>query len=56
MNQVLMSLCCACMAAAFCEQMLGGSRFFTAIRLVLGMEMAARALFAATGLWKTLNG
>lgn len=56
MNQVLMGLCCACMAAAFCEQMLDGSRFFPAVRLVLGMEMAAMAVSAVSGLWKTLNG
>lgn len=56
MNQALMSLCCACMAAALCQQMLDGSRFFPAVRLVLGMELAAMALAAATGVLKILNG
>ena len=56
MNQALMTLCCACMAAALCEQMLDGSRFFPAVRLVLGMELTAMAVSGLPELWKILNG
>ena len=56
MSQALMTLCCACMAAALCEQMLDGSRFLPAVRLVLGMELAAMAVSAVSAIWKILNG
>ena len=56
MKQAIFTLSCICMAAALCEQILDGSRFFPAVRLVLGMEIAAVSVSAILNVWKMLNG
>ena len=56
MRQAMMTVSCICLAAALCGQLLDGSRYFPAIRLVLGMEMAAMAVSGLLELWKMLNG
>ena len=55
MNQAVITLCCICMAAALCEQMLEGSRFLPAIRLALGMELTMMAVSAVSALLNILN-
>lgn len=56
MSQALMTICCVCMAAALCEQLLDGSRYFPAVRLVLGTEIAAMAVAGLLKLWQMVNG
>lgn len=56
MRQAMITLGCICLAAAVCEQMLDGSRYFPAVRLALGLELASLALSAGLELVKMLNG
>ena len=43
-GQALMRMCMICMAASLCEQILDGRCFYPAVRMVLGMELAAMVL------------
>ena len=56
MNAALMTVSALCMAAALCEQLTRQSRFFPAIRLALGLRIAAVAVTAVCGAWRMLNG
>ncbi len=56
MKQAIMAISCICLAAALCEQMLDGNRYFPAMRLALGMEMAAMAVSGLMRAWDMLNG
>jgi len=56
MKQVLLVIAGLCMAAAICEQLMDGSRFFPAIRLVLGLEIASVVVSGAIQAWEMLNG
>ena len=46
MKQFLTTVSALCMAAALCEQLTRQSRFFPAIRLALGLKIAAVAVTA----------
>ena len=56
MKQLLMTVTALCMAAALCEQLTRQSRFFPAIRLALGLKIAAVVVTAVCGAWRMLNG
>ncbi|MBQ8507915.1 MAG: hypothetical protein IJ466_10865 [Clostridia bacterium] len=56
MQQTILAVSCICMAAALCEQLLDGSRYFPAVRMVLGLQIAAAAVSGILKLWKMLNG
>ncbi|MDO5322762.1 MAG: hypothetical protein Q4G06_01985 [Clostridia bacterium] len=56
MKQLLMTVAALCMAAALCEQLTRPSRFYPAIRLALGLRIAAVAVTAVCGAWRMLNG
>ena len=56
MKQLLMTVAALCMAAALCEQLTRQSRFYPAIRLALGLKIAAVAVTAVCGAWRMLNG
>lgn len=56
MKQFLAAVSALCMAAALCEQLTRQSRFFSAIRLALGLKIAAVAVTAVCGAWRMLNG
>ena len=56
MRQMLMTVCALCMAAALCEQLTRQSKFFPAIRLALGLRIAAAVVTTVCGVWQTLNG
>ena len=42
--------------AALCEQLTLQSRFFPAIRLAIGLRIAAVVVAAVCGAWRALNG
>lgn len=44
MRQAILTVTSLCLMAALCEQLLEGSRYFGAVRLVLGLEIAWAAL------------
>ena len=50
-----MTIASLCMLAALCEQLLGGSRLFGAVRLALGLEIAGVAVALLEGLVRMLN-
>lgn len=54
MRGMLMTVAVLCMAAAFCEQLTRQSRFFPAIRLALGLRIAAVVVTAVCGAWRAL--
>ena len=56
MRGMLMTLAVLCMAAALCEQLTRQSRFFPAIRLAIGLRIAAVVVAAVCGAWRALNG
>lgn len=56
MKQLLTTLTALCMAAALCEQLTRQSRFFPAIRLAMGLRIAAVVVTAVCGAWRMLNG
>lgn len=56
MKQFLTAVSALCMAAALCEQLTRQSRFFPAIRLALGLKIAAVAVTVVCGAWRMLNG
>lgn len=56
MGRTVTSICCICVAAALCEQMMDGSRYIPAVRLAVGMEIAAAAVSGLLKLWEMLNG
>ena len=56
MKQFFTAVSALCMAAALCEQLTRQSRFFPAIRLALGLRIAAVAVTAVCGAWQMLNG
>ena len=56
MRGMLMTVAVLCMAAALCEQLTRQSRFFPAIRLALGLRIAAVVVTAVCGAWRALNG
>lgn len=55
MRQIVLGISCICMAAALCEQLLEGNRFFPAVRMVLGLQIAAAAVAGILELWNMLN-
>ena len=56
MKQLLTTVSALCMAAALCEQLTRQSRFFPAIRLAIGLRIAAVVVAAVCGAWRALNG
>lgn len=56
MRQMLMTISALCMAAALCEQLTRQSRFFPAIRLVMGLRIALVVVAVVCGAWMKLNG
>lgn len=55
MRQAVLTAASLCMLAALCEQLLDGSRFFDAVRLALGLEIAWVAVSLLEGLLGGLN-
>lgn len=55
MRQLILTISCICIAAALCEQLLAGNRYFPVIRMALGLELAAAAAAWLLEAWKLLN-
>lgn len=55
MTKSLYAAACICMAAAICEQIMDTSRYFPAVRLVLGLQIAAAAAALLLKCAKILN-
>ena len=55
MRQAILTISSLCLMAALCEQLLGGSRLFGAVRLALGLEIAGVAVALVEGLLKILD-
>lgn len=55
MAQCILTVSGLCMLAALCEQLLGDSRFFAVVRLVLGMEIVLQGMTLVDKLFKAMN-
>lgn len=55
MTKSLYAAACICMAAAICEQIMDTSRYFPAVRLALGLQIAAAAAALLLKWAKILN-
>lgn len=51
----LYAAACICMAAALCEQIMDANRYFPAVRLALGLQLAAAAVGVLVRCAKLLN-
>ena len=55
MRQAVLTIASLCLIAALCEQLLSGSRLFSAVRLALGLEIARVAVALVDGFLKILD-
>ena len=55
MRQAILTIAALCLMAALCEQLLGGSRLFGAVRLALGLEIVSAAMRLLEGVLEILN-
>lgn len=55
MSNTLYAAACICMAAAICEQIMDADRYFPAVRLALGLQLAVAAVGALLRCTRLLN-
>lgn len=55
MAQCILTVTTLCMMAALCEQLFGKSRYFGAVRFVLGLEIIRQGILLMDRFFKLLN-